>query len=226
MGSVLLACIGAGVSLFGAFQYLKGILKGDTRPRLASWTAWGVANVVFTVVAFLQGSKLAAILNGIAALVNLVIICVSVARKQGEKPTGASDWSCLIAALCCLGVLAVFPDNKTLGAFMAMAANITATWPTVVHAWKRPKEEAWQLFAANATAGGLSFAGIALTSGLQLASVAGPLITIIGSSSLTLITAGRGWLTRAEEVIEEDILIVEDLVTTVAHGGSEEKASL
>lgn len=123
MGSVLIACIGAGISLFGAFQYFRSILKGDTRPRLASWTAWGVANAVFAVVAFLQGSNLAAVLNGIAALVNLAIICASVIRKQGEKPTGTSDWSCLIAALCCLGVLAVFPDNKTLGAFMAMAAN-------------------------------------------------------------------------------------------------------
>lgn len=226
MGSVLLACIGAGISLFGAFQYFRSILKGDTRPRLASWTAWGVANAVFAIVAYLQGSNLAAILNGIAALVNLAIIVASVVRKQGEKPTGSSDWSCLIAALCCLGVIALFPDNKTLGAFMAMAANATATWPTIVHAWKRPKEEAWQLFAANTTAGGLSFMGIALTSGLQLASVAGPLMTIIGSGSLTLITAGRGWLSRTEEVIEEDIQAVEDLVGNVAHAASEEKASV
>lgn len=201
--SLVLACISAGISLYGAGRYFYGILKGDTRPRMASWIAWLTANTVFTAIAFLDHAYLAAVINGLAAAANAAVLGVSASKRQGIRPQGMIDWSCLIAATVCLAIPLLFPENKLLGALLAMIANATATWPTVLHAWSRPREETWQLFAANAVAGGLSFVGIALETGMSLATLAGPLMTIIGSGGLVLITVGRGIITRAKEEIME-----------------------
>jgi hypothetical protein len=213
MLSVMLACVGAGISLFGVSQYFRSILHGDTRPRMASWIAWLSANAVFCVIALLGHTYLAVAINGVSALANLAIIVVSMAQRQGQKPSGITDWSCLASALVCLLVLAIFPDNKALGASLAMAANVIATWPTIVHAWHRPREEAWQLFAANAAANGLAFMGVATTNGLKLSAVAGPMMAVLGNVSLTMITAGRSWLTNAEELVEAEIHKVEEEIS-------------
>lgn len=212
MGSILLACIGAGVSIFGAFQYFLSIRRGETRPRLASWVAWMTANALFTTIALFEHSWLAVAVNGASLSTNIAIIGTSMARGQGEKPQGMTDWFCLVAALACLLVLVIFTDNKLLGAYMGMTANAMATWPTIMHAWRRPKEEAWQLFAANIVAASMSLVGIALNSGFQLATVAGPLIMALGNVFLTLITVGRGWLTRTEETIEHEIEVLEHIL--------------
>ncbi|MGF7228380.1 MAG: hypothetical protein ACQR33_00145 [Candidatus Saccharibacteria bacterium] len=179
---------------------------------MASWIAWFTANATFTVLAVMSHSYLAASINGAAAGMNAAIILVSIRRKQADRPTGTTDWICLVSALLCLVMVIAFPENKPLSAFMAMAANAVATWPTLAHAWHRPREEAWQLFAANAAAGGLGFGAVAATSGMHLATIAGPMMATIGNVSLTLITAGRGWLTRAEETVEAEIRAVEDLL--------------
>lgn len=210
--SFVLACVGTGISLYGAWQYFLGILRGDTRPRLASWIAWLSANSVFTAVAFLEHAYMAAAINGLAALANATILTVSLVRRQGQKPSGATDWSCLIAASACLLMQVIFPEHQLLGAVLAMVANATASWPTIVHAWHRPKEESWQFFTANIAAGGLSSASIVLTSGFGLVALAGPLMTMIGNTVMTSITVGRGWVMRAGEEVVEEIHKVEELL--------------
>jgi hypothetical protein len=213
--SLVLACLSAGISLYGAGRYFYGILKDGTRPRTASWIAWLTANAVFTAIAYLDHAYLAAVINGLAAVANIAVLGVSAVKRQGIRPQGATDWSCLIAAVACLAIQLLFPENKLLGALLAMVANAAATWPTVMHAWYRPREETWQLFAANAIAGGLSFAGIILATGFTLATVAGPLMTIIGSGSLVLITVGRSIITRAKEEIMEVEELLEPSPTQV-----------
>jgi hypothetical protein len=102
------------------------------------------------------------------------------------------------------------PDNKLLGALFAMLANIIATVPTIRHAWAAPREETWQLFAANTFASGLGCAGIILVGGFEIVSTAGPLIAMLGNLSLVLITIGRRWLVMAEREIINDVERVEE----------------
>jgi hypothetical protein len=209
---IALACVGAGISLVGVFQYFVGIVKGGTRPRLASWIAWMTANAVFTAVALMDHSYLAASINGIAGLCNVAIIAAALAKKQGDKPQGTTDWSCLASSLACLLMLVLFPENKLLGAYFAMCANALATWPTVVHTWQRPREETWQLFAGNSSANILGLVSVILGSGFHLATAAGPLMGTIGSSTMLMIAIGRGWLTRAEQAVEAEVQQLEGLL--------------
>jgi len=210
--SVILACMGAGISFFGVFRYFNGVLYSGTRPRMASWTAWCTANVVFALVAFNEGSMIAVGINIAAALGNALIIGASIRQGVSMKPGDATDWACLITSVACVLVILIVPESKLLSALLAMAANIIATIPTLRHAWSVPHEETWQLFVANGFASLLGYIGVVLVSGFEITATAGPLIAIAGNIALVSITVGRQYITR---VSSEIIVEVEEFEETI-----------
>ncbi|WP_406273395.1 hypothetical protein OH799_34705 [Nocardia sp. NBC_00881] len=186
-----LACLSIGISLYGVIAYLAGILEGGTRPRIASWAAWCTANTVFAIVAYLEGAYLAAGINAASAAMNVAVIGVGIKHRVSLRPGDHIDWACLISSIACV-MVTVGASEKALGALFALCANIVATIPTLRHAWSKPHEETWQMFAANACAGGLGLLGVLMASGFQFASAAGPLITALGNIGLAALTLGRG----------------------------------
>lgn len=211
----LVAWAGAIISWWGTGKYMLSIARGDTQPRLASWIAWCTANAVLMAVALLNGNVLAAVFNGLAALGNIGVLALSAYKRAGDRPGGTTDWVCLAITAACLLWILLFPKAMFWAAILAMTANIAATWPTIRHAWARPKEEAWQLFAANAGANMLGLIGVAAAGGMVLANVAGPLISMAGNLALVAITVGRGWFTGITQEIEEEIAEVEQYVTGI-----------
>lgn len=204
-GLDFLAWIGAAVSLWGTARYVIGIGKGETQPRLASWIAWAAANCILMVVALQAGAQTAAIFNGLAGLGNVSVLIISAIKRAGERPQGATDWICLSTAGVCLLAILSFSHMTTLVAVLAMCANLVATWPTIQHAWQRPREETWQLFAANGGANALGLVSVVSASGMALGNIAGPLISMFGNVGLVVITVGRSWLTRTVEEVEEEV---------------------
>lgn len=210
---VVAAWVGAAISLWGTGRYIVEIARGHTKPRLASWIAWGTANSVLAIVALLNHNPTAALFNALAAFGNVSVLVLSGVKRVGERPDNAVDRSCLVVAGACLLAILAFPHAMYLDAMLAMAANLVATWPTMQHAWRKPQEEAWQLFAANASANGLGLVGVIFESGLGLGNIAGPLISMIGNAALVTITVGRGWLTSATREVRRDIGGIEWIIT-------------
>lgn len=206
---ITLACAGAGISLFGFIQYLNGIMHHGTRPRMASWIAWLTANSIFTIVAFQEQAWLAVAINGMGVVTNLLVVATSRSKKVPMKPVDAIDWSCLFASVICVGVIVFIPDMKLFAAMLAMVANLVATVPTFRHAWSKPHEETWQLFAANAVANGLGIISIAVSSGAEMATLAGPLVSTLGNTALVMITAARKWVVAVEEEVITDVQLLE-----------------
>jgi hypothetical protein len=213
--SIALACIGAGISFYGVLQYLNGILHRGTKPRMASWAAWLTANSIFTIIALQESAWLAAAVNGAGVLANALVIGMSLKKRISMKPADAIDWACLVVSVACVVLILVMPENKLAVALLAMAANLIATTPTFRHAWSKPREETWQLFAANAIANGLGTAGVVLVSGAELVAMAGPLVSTLGNLVLVTITLGRGWLTAVEKEIERDVQLIEEELAVV-----------
>lgn len=215
--SLLLACLGVSVSLYGVLTYLRGIIKDGTQPRMASWIAWFTANTVFTVVAFGEEAYLAAAINGISSVTNAIIIGVSLKKRVKLRPGDWIDWACLISSVFCVVITVVSPA-KEFGAITAMLANAIATIPTIRHAWSKPHEETWQFFAANIGAGSLSVFGVIIASGASFGSIAGPLMVVIGNTSMLFIAVGRGWLIKVETEIINDVKAVEEALVPIREG--------
>jgi hypothetical protein len=213
-----LAWAGAGISLWGTARYGAGILKNRTQPRLASWIAWGAANGVLMAVALMNHDLTAAAFDGLAALGNFGILALAAAKRAGERPSGATDWACLASAGICLATILTLHTLTYLDAALAMSANVIATWPTIQHAWFKPKEETWQLFGANAGANTLGLISVIGASGMSLANIAGPLISMLGNVSLVSITVGRGWVTRLGREVQQDFIEVEQEVEDAVSG--------
>lgn len=206
---ITLACVGAGISLVGFIQYLNGIMCHGTRPRMASWIAWLTANMIFSIVAFHEQAWLAVAINGVGVVTNILVVIASGIKKVPMKPADAIDWSCLIASIICIGVMVTIPDMKLLAAMLAMVANLVATIPTFRHAWTKPYEETWQLFAACVIANSLGIVSIVLSSGLEMVTLAGPLIATLGNASLLLMTTARKWVVVVEKEVIADVQMIE-----------------
>lgn len=218
----IIAWVGAAISWWGVTRYLIEIKRGNTQPRLASWIAWATANGVFTILAITSDNWLAAMVNGLGMLANLCVLTLCMVKRAGERPSGMTDWVCLAITAVCLAWIIAFPHAVLWAALLAMTANIAATWPTIRHAWARPKEEAWQLFAANAGANGLGLVGVIAAGGMELSNIAGPLIATIGNVTLVTITLGRGVLTSVIKVAEEEIAEVETVLASGAKAATQE----
>ena len=218
----IIAWVGAAISWWGVTRYLIEIKRGNTQPRLASWIAWATANGVFTILAITSDNWLAAMVNGLGMLANLCVLTLCMVKRAGERPSGMTDWVCLAITAACLAWIIAFPHAVLWAALLAMTANIAATWPTIRHAWARPKEEAWQLFAANAGANGLGLVGVIAAGGMELSNIAGPLIATIGNVTLVTITLGRGVLTSVVKVAEEEIAEVETVLASGAKAATQE----
>lgn len=218
----ILAWAGALISWVGTARYLLEIKRGNTQPRLASWIAWGTANGVLMVVALLNNNMTAALFNGLAALGNISVLVLCSIKRAGERPDSRTDRVCLAAAGACLLTILLFPQLTVLGAVLAMTANVVATWPTMQHAWQRPHEEAWQLFAANAGANMLGLAGVIAAGGIALVNIAGPLISMAGNAVLVSIVLARSWLGAMKQEVQEELAEAEEIV----EGLLQPKASL
>jgi len=205
-----LAWIGAAISWWGTARYIVGIVRGNTQPRLASWIAWAAANGVLTGVALINHNDTAALFNGLAALGNVSVLVLSGIKRVGERPDGVTDRTCLAMAGACLVTIGIFPHLVYLDALLAMCANVIATWPTIQHAWLRPQEETWQLFAANGGANILGLVSVLSASGMGIGNIAGPFISGLGNVALVSITVGRNWLIRTAEEIDEDVQLLEE----------------
>lgn len=210
LGAVLEAFpwIGAAFGLWGTIQCGIEVNRGEVRPRLASWIAWGTSNAVFCVLAIMHGNFLSAGFNGIAAAGNFGILLLCAYRRVGLRPRGTTDFVCLVLTCLCLAVV-VMAQGATYVAYVAMTANIVATWPTMKHAWQKPHEEPWRMFAANSGANALGLTGVLLSPNASMAVIAGPLISMLGNLSLVGITVGRTWianfLTKEEQRVAEEV---------------------
>jgi len=206
------AFVGAAISLWGTGRYLLEIGRGNTKPRLASWIAWATANGVLATVALMSDNLLAAAFNSLAALGNISVLVLSATKRVGDRPSGTTEWTCMLLTAICLLCILIMPSSPAVP-FLAMVANIAATWPTMQHAWHSPREEAWQLFAGNAGANALGLVGVVASGGMALANSAGPLISMLGNATLVGITVGRGLITNIAHEAQEDFTEVETYIT-------------
>ncbi len=216
-----IAWLGAAVSLYGTSRYIIGVLKDGTRPRLASWIAWFIANTAMMFVALTNGAHAAAIFDGLSAAGNAGVLIAGAVKRAGHKPSGAMDWTCLAVAATCSLVNASFPQLAMIGALIAMFANLVATWPTMIHAWQEPFAETWQLFAANAGASLLGVIGVSASGGFRITTIAGPLVAMIGNIALTTIAVGRRYRREITAEIATLQAEVAEEVTELEGGAAE-----
>ena len=141
-----ISALGGPLQLLGFAPYALAILRGETKPKKATWLIWGAVDAVL-----ISGMYAANLLNAqmVAAMVGVFAI-VYLAFKYGEAGWTLVDAICLIGAA--LGILLwISFDNPVL----AVITSCTVLWigaiPTFGNAWLYPEKEdrvAWTIFAS------------------------------------------------------------------------------
>jgi hypothetical protein len=126
--------------------YIKDTLKGTTRPNVVSQSLWTVLQIITVAAQFAAGASWSVIFL-IAMTLNTCAVVFLCFRGYGYKKYGWFDYFCLVAAIASIVVWQV-TQNPIWALIIAVTANLFATLPTVVKAYKEPKTEnakAWTI---------------------------------------------------------------------------------
>ncbi len=132
------------ITVASVIPYVRDILKGTTRPNIASWITWTLLTLVATIAEFAAGEYVTAIFTSAAVLETLLVVILGL--KYGYAKYSRFDAICQIGALS--GFVFWFLFNSPAAAVIAVVTiDFIGALPTVRHSWIKPNEETWLTFA-------------------------------------------------------------------------------
>lgn len=136
-----LVILSAIISLSGAFAYIRDMFKGKSKPNLVTWGLWAFAPLVATGAALsVDANSWSTVRIFMSGFGPLLVFIFAFIVKQGYWKLSKFDYSCGI-----LSVVALFAwlvaDSPIMAILIAAIADLFATLPTVIKAWKYPETE-------------------------------------------------------------------------------------
>lgn len=136
-----LVILSVALSLSGAVVYIRDMFRGKSKPNLVTWGLWAFAPLIATGAALAASADhwttVRIFMSGFGPL--LVFVAAFIAKQSYWKLTGF-DYACgafsLVALGCWLGA-----NSPVLAILLAATADLLATLPTMVKAWKYPETE-------------------------------------------------------------------------------------
>lgn len=136
------------ISLAGYFFYFKDIFYGKTRPNLVSWFLWMLAPFIGISFQIKAGAGLSVLPVFMAGFGPLLVIIVSLFRRNSIWKITKLDIVCGILAFLAL-VLYVFTHNLGISVLFAILSDGLAFIPTYLKAWKFPETETATIYFAS-----------------------------------------------------------------------------
>jgi hypothetical protein len=132
--------IGVILNLIGTIWYIKTIIYNQTRPNIISWFLWMLAPFVGVFLQIKAGAGLSALGPFMAGFGPLLIIIVSLIRKNVIWKITTFDIICGSFALFAL-VLYILTNKLGISIFFAILSDAIAAVPTIKKIWKFPETE-------------------------------------------------------------------------------------
>lgn len=129
------------LSLSGAIVYIRDMFRGKSKPNLVTWGLWAFAPLIATGAALSVNadywSTIRIFMSGFGPL--LVFIFAFIV-KQGYWKLSKFDYLCGALSLIAL-VVWLMVGSPLIAILIAAVADLFATLPTVIKAWKYPETE-------------------------------------------------------------------------------------
>src|SRR3989344_1769648 len=132
--------VGVAINLFCCIWYVKSIISGNTRPNLVSWFIWMLAPFIGTFLALKAGAGFSVLGIFMAGFGPLLVIIVSIFRKNAFWKIETFDLICGFFSLMAL-VLYIFTYNLAISILFAIISDGLAAIPTIIKSWKFPETE-------------------------------------------------------------------------------------
>ncbi len=136
-----LVIISVGTSLIGSVAYIRNTILGKTKPNRVSWFLWGSVPLAGVAAALsLEADIWATARIFIAGLGPLIVFFASFLSPKGYWKLTRFDYFCGATAVFAL-LLWFAADSARLAILFFAIADLFASLPTLIKAWKFPETE-------------------------------------------------------------------------------------
>jgi len=132
--------IGIFINLIGQFFYIKNIIFGQTRPNLVSWFMWMLAPFIGVFLMLRAGAGLSVLPVFMAGFGPLLVLLLSIFRKNSYWKITPFDLFCGILSMIAL-VIYIFTHNLGISILFVILSDGLAAIPTIIKCWKFPETE-------------------------------------------------------------------------------------
>lgn len=133
--------LSAFLSLTGVFAYIRDMFRGKSKPNLVTWGLWAFAPFIATGAAVSSSADAwATVRIFMAGFGPLIIFIFAFVVPQSYWKLSKFDYSCGLLSLGALFTWLVVKSPLT-AILIAAIADLLATMPTIIKAWKYPETE-------------------------------------------------------------------------------------
>jgi len=154
-----LAIVGAILGALGGVYYLVETLAGKAQPNRVTWLLWGVFPLVIFVAQRVQGVGGISWVSFAAGFTPLLVFAASFFNRKAYWKSEPQDYLLMAAAMVGI-VLWAITDKPNLALLFSLLADVLASVPTLVKAYRHPHSESWGAYALSALGFGISLMSI------------------------------------------------------------------
>ncbi len=137
---VIIGAIAAILALWSSYLYILDILRGNTKPHTYTWLIWSIVTTIAFLGQWVSGGGPGSWATGVAALVTIATLLLSLKGNYGTKDVTNFDRICLILAI--LSILPWILTKSVLwSVILATLIDLIAFFPTMRKTWHAPKSE-------------------------------------------------------------------------------------
>jgi hypothetical protein len=136
-----LVVLSAILSLTGSIAYIRDMFRGKSKPNLVTWGLWAFAPLIATGAALSASADIwATVRIFISGFGPLLIFLFAFIVPQSYWKLSKFDYACGALSLVAL-VVWLGARSPLLAILLAAIADLLATLPTIIKAWKYPETE-------------------------------------------------------------------------------------
>ncbi len=137
---VILGLLAAFLALFSSYLYIRDIFRGNTKPHTYTWLIWSIVTTVAFFGQLVSGGGPGSWATGVAAVVTIFTLLLSLKGNYGTKDITNFDKVCLT-----LAIFSILPwlltKNILWSVILATVIDLIAFAPTMRKTWHAPKSE-------------------------------------------------------------------------------------
>lgn len=152
---IIFGAIAAGLALFSSYLYIRDIFRGNTKPHTYTWLIWAIVTTIAYFGQLVSGGGPGSWATGVAAIVTIFTLLLSLKGNYGTKDITNFDKVCLVLAI--FSILPWLLTKSVLwSVLLATFIDLIAFFPTMRKTWHAPSSESLGSMYADAVKHALS----------------------------------------------------------------------